>query len=138
MSQGLFGRLPAAPFGKLFVRDADKARALAASGGDPAEAVIEVDADVVTLDQSAFSNGSVDFEVDGDLVVPADSAPAVEPVFELGEESEPVVEPVFEEAVEVEETETEAEAEAEAVSPFQPAEGFVAPSKRGRPKKTQA
>ena len=36
MSEGLFGRLPAAPFGKLFVRDADKARALAKSGGDPA------------------------------------------------------------------------------------------------------
>lgn len=135
MSQGLFGRLPAAPFGKLFVRDADKARALAKSGGDPAEAVVEVDADVVTLDQSAFSNGSVDFEVDGDLVAAEPQAP----VFELDAESEPVEEPLFEDSL-AEVVEEVEEPEVEAVSPFaafEPAEGFVSPAKRGRPKKTQ-
>ena len=129
MSEGLFGRLPAAPFGKLFVRDADAARALAKSGGDPAEAVIEVDADVVTLDQSAFSNGSVDFEVDGDLTAPAAEveAPAVEADVE---------EPLFEDSL-AEVVEEAEEPEVEAVSPFaafEPAEGFAAP-KRGRPKK---
>ena len=132
---GLFGRLPAAPFGKLFVRDADKARELARTGGDPADAVVEVDADVVTLDQSAFSNGSVDFEVDGDHeAVEAVEVEAVESV-----EVEPEVEDVAEVEPEVEEPEVE-EVEDEGESPFSsfvPAPGFEVPKKRGPRKRTQ-
>lgn len=129
MSEGLFGRMPAAVFGKLFVRDADKARALAASGGDPAEAVMELDADIETIDSSSLTNGCDDFEVG------ADEAAVSEPVFEdtaveAVEDFEVVEEAEVEEAevVEVEET----------VSEFVPAPGFESPAKRGRPKKPQA
>ena len=134
---GLFGRLPAAPFGKLFVRDADKARELARTGGDPADAVVEVDADEVTLDQSAFSNGSVDFEVGGDHEV-AEAVEAVE--VEEAVKVEPEVEDVAEVEPEVEEPEVEEVEEVEGESPFSsfvPAPGFEAPKKRGPRKRTQ-
>jgi hypothetical protein len=122
----------------LFVRDADKARELARTGGDPADAVVEVDADEVTLDQSAFSNGSVDFEVDGDHeAVEAVETVEVEETAEAEEavEVEPEVEDVAEVEPEVEEVE-----EVEGESPFSsfvPAPGFEAPKKRGPRKRTQ-
>ena len=133
IGEGRFGRMEAAPVGKLWVRDPE-------SGG-----VSLVDADPVTVDSSAFLSGLSDVSdpsnpvpFSGDDSEDTEPAEAVEVEAEVVEpESE--VEAVVEPESEVVEAEEGDEDEVEAVEEFTPAPGFEAPkpapAKRGRPKK---